>query len=74
MMMADRRILQRYIATQLGISQKRVHAIIRNESQMTKVSARWFPKVLSLDQKRGRCNVSMENLAMFERDRDKFLK
>ena len=31
MILADRRINQRYIATQLGISQERVHAIIHNE-------------------------------------------
>src|SRR6476619_5411601 len=31
MILGDQRIKQRYIATQLGISQERVHAIIHNE-------------------------------------------
>ena len=41
---------------------------------MTKVSARWVPKALSLDQKRAPRNMSRDNLAMFERGPEKFLK
>ena len=73
-MMADQRITQPYIATQLGTSQEGVHAIIHNDLLITKVSARWVPKLASLDLKRARRNMSMENLAMFERGLEKFLK
>jgi histone-lysine N-methyltransferase SETMAR len=74
MILADRRIKQRYIATQLGISQERVHAIILNELHMTKVSARWVPKLLSPDNKRIRFNMSRDNLARFDANPDKFMK
>ena len=46
MILADRRIELPYIATQLGISHERVHAIIHNETKMTKVSTYWVPKPL----------------------------
>ncbi len=46
MISADQRITQRCIATKLGISQERVNAVIQNDLQMTKVSARWVPKLL----------------------------
>ena len=36
--MADRRVTERYIAIELGISQERVHTVIHNELQMSKVS------------------------------------
>ncbi|XP_041364231.1 histone-lysine N-methyltransferase SETMAR-like [Gigantopelta aegis] len=62
--MADRRVTERYIATELGISQERVHAVIHNELQMSKVSACWVPKLLGPDLKRTRLNMSRENLAI----------
>ena len=38
MLLTDRRLTERYIATELGISQERVHALIHNHLEMTKVS------------------------------------
>ena len=46
MILADRRIKLPYIATQLGISHERVHAIIYNQTKMTKVSICWVPELL----------------------------
>ncbi|XP_041354235.1 protein GVQW3-like [Gigantopelta aegis] len=63
--MADRQVTERYIATELGISQERVHAVIHNELQMSNVSARWVPKLHGPDLKRTRLNMSRENLAIF---------
>ena len=74
MILADRRIKQRYIATHLGISQERVQAIIHNELNMTKVSARWVPKLLGPDNKRIRHNMSRDNLARFNANPEKFIK
>ena len=74
MILEDRRRTQRYIATQLGISQEHVHAVIHNELQMTKVSARWVPKLLGPDQKRIRHNMSRDNLVIFEKNPEKFLQ
>lgn len=60
MMLTDRRLTERYIATELGISQEHVHTIIHNHLEMTK-----GPKLLGHDQKRLRCNMSKNNLAIF---------
>ena len=49
--MADRRVTEYYIATELGISQDFIHAVVHNELHMYKVSARWVPKLLGPDLK-----------------------
>ncbi|XP_041349335.1 protein GVQW3-like [Gigantopelta aegis] len=72
--MAYRRVTGRYIATELGISQERIHAVIHNELQMSKVLARWVPKLLGPDLKRTGLNMSRENLAIFEADPNSFLR
>lgn len=50
MILIDQRITQQYVATELGISQERVHEVIHDELQMTKVSARWVPKPPGLEK------------------------
>ena len=55
--MADRRVTERYIAIELGISKKRTHAVIHNELQISKMSARWIPKFLGSDRRRTRLNI-----------------
>ena len=44
MIKADRRVTQRFISTQLGISQESIHAIVHYDLQMTKISARCGPE------------------------------
>ncbi|XP_076055186.1 protein GVQW3-like [Oratosquilla oratoria] len=51
-LLTDRRLTERFIATLLCISQEHVHAIIHNHLEMTKISARWVSKLRGLDQKR----------------------
>jgi len=58
MVMADRRLTTRHIASVVG---------------MTKVSARWVPKLLMADQKRVRFLTSRDNLCRFETDPDDFV-
>ena len=41
---------------------------------MTKVSARWVPKLLGPDQKRLRSNMSKNNLAFFYADPERFIR
>lgn len=71
---ADRRISERRIAVELEISQERVHNIIHQELGMSKVSARWVPRLLTPDQKRSRRLISKDNLALFEQDPEDFLQ
>lgn len=74
MVMDDRRLTVRYIAEIIGICQERVHHILTNELEMTKVSARWVPRLLTPDQKRTRLDMSRENLELFEADPDGFIE
>ena len=63
--MENRRITERYIATELDISQERIHAVIHNELHMSKVLARKVPKFLGPDLRRTRLNMSRDNLVIF---------
>ena len=40
---------------------------------MRKLSARWVPRFLTIDQRHTRQNMSLANLNLFETDPDKFL-
>ena len=48
--MGDRRVTTRYIASTLGISQTKAYDILTKDLKMTKVSARWVPWFLTLEQ------------------------
>ena len=74
MLLTDRRLTKRYIATALGISEECVNAIIHNHLEMTKVSARWVPKLLGDEQKRLRYNMSKKNLVIFDFDPERFIR
>ncbi|XP_076035341.1 protein GVQW3-like [Oratosquilla oratoria] len=58
MSLTDRRLIKRFIATELGISQERAHALIQHHLKMTKASARWVPKLLGRDQNNQRTILS----------------
>ena len=62
--MADRQVTEHYIATELGISQDCIHAVIHNELHMYKVSSLCVPKLLGPDLKWTRLNMSRENLVI----------
>ena len=56
--MTDRRVTERYIASKTGISQERVHSILTENLEMKKLSARWVPRLLTVDQKHARRTLS----------------
>lgn len=68
MLITDRRVTERYIAAEFGISKEHVHAIIHTYPEMTNVSARWVQKLLGRDQKHLQCNMSNNNIAIFHAD------
>lgn len=74
MVMSDRRITIQTIADSLGMSQERVHSIIHKNLKMSKVSARWVPRLLTDQMKDARLTMSRHNLSIFEADPDGFLK
>ena len=51
LILEDRRISTKSIAEQLGISRERVGSIIHDDLDIRKLSAKWVPKCLNLDQK-----------------------
>ena len=56
--MADSRVTEHYIATDFGISQDRIHAVIHNELRMSKVSPHCVQKLFGPDLKRTRLKMS----------------
>jgi len=65
LILEDRRISAKSIAEQQEISRERVGSIIREELDMRKLSAEWFPKCLNADQKRQRCQLSEQLFEVF---------
>ena len=72
--MTDRRVTERYIASTVRISQERGHSILTEDLEMRKLSARWVPRLLTVDQKHTRHTLSRTNLNLFEEDPANFLK
>jgi len=61
----DRRNSTESVAEQLGISRERVGSIIHEDLDIRKLSAKWVPKWLNVDQKRQRCQSSDQKLEFF---------
>jgi len=55
LILEDRRISAKSIAEKLGTSRERVGSIIREDSEMRKLSAKRVPKCPNADQKRQQC-------------------
>ena len=72
MVMNDRRLTISHLANVISISRERVENILHNKLGMSKVSARWVPRILTPDQKFTRPVMSEANLARFEADPDRF--
>jgi hypothetical protein len=72
LILEDRRISVKSLAEQLCISCERVGSIFREDSNMSKLSAKLFPKYLYADQKRQRCQSSEQILEFFQRDQNDF--
>ena len=73
MVMKDRRLTISHLANVISISRERVENILHNELGMSKVSARWVPRLLTPDQKLTKLVMSETNLARFEADPDRFV-
>ena len=72
--MTDRQVTERYNASTVGISQERLHSILTEDLELRKLSARWVPRLLTVDQKHTRRTLSRTNLNLFEEDPANFLK
>ena len=63
MVLDDRRIKVRVIAEVINMSKERVCHILSQYLGMRKLSARWVPRLLTVDKKRVRMNISNVLLA-----------
>ena len=69
MVLDDRRVKVREIGNAIGISNDRVHFILQQELHMKKLSARWVPHLLTVDQKRIRMKISQACLDRFKQNK-----
>lgn len=74
MVLSDRRIKVREIVEATGISKGTVGSILHEKLGMKKISARWVPRLLTLENKRNRVVDSQIILELFRRDPDEFLR
>jgi len=70
---ADRRVTVSVIADDLGVSCSTVHRILTLDLGMSKVSARWVPRLLKDSKKERRDACSTHFLRRFEREGERFL-
>ena len=66
--MENRLIKVREIAEIVGISVGAVHNILHEKLEMKKMCARWVPRLLTIDQKRTRKDISEQCLTMLKRN------
>ncbi|GFV31246.1 histone-lysine N-methyltransferase SETMAR [Trichonephila clavipes] len=72
MVLDDHRIKVRDITETMSMSKERVCHILNQHLSKRKLSARWVTRVLTLDQKRVRINISNAWLAQFRRNKSQF--
>ncbi|KAI6655304.1 Transposase [Oopsacas minuta] len=66
----DRHITLRELEERVGISKATLHSIITEDLEMSKITARWVPKLLSKEQKHERVRVSKELLSRYKTEED----
>ena len=73
MINCDRRTTVRAIADELCVSVSTVHGILTKELGMSKVSARWVPRLLKDNEKDCRVRCSQAFLSRYDAEGDEFL-
>ena len=71
MVLADRRLKVREIVEAIGYH---LGLILKDHLGMENLSARWVPRLLTLDCKRNPVTTSIECVALFKRNKDDFLR
>ncbi|GFS87604.1 histone-lysine N-methyltransferase SETMAR [Trichonephila clavipes] len=72
MVLDDHRIKVRDIAEAMNMSKERVCHVLNQYYGMRRLSTRWEPHLLTLEQKRVRMNISNALLAQFRRNKSSF--
>jgi len=74
MILADRRTKVREVAEAIGVSTGTAINILHDKLAMKKLSARWVPRLLTVDNKRMRLLTSKQCLEQFKRNPKEFLR
>ncbi|XP_025835644.1 protein GVQW3-like [Agrilus planipennis] len=74
MILADRRTKVRELAKPVGVSTGTAINILHDKLAMKKLSARWVPRLLAVDNTRIRLLISKQYLEQFKRDPKDFLR
>ena len=74
MILADRRTKVREVAEAVGVSYETAINILHDKLSVRKVSARWVPRLLTVDNKRIRLSMSKQCLDLFKRNSQVFLR
>ncbi|KAG5320064.1 SETMR methyltransferase, partial [Acromyrmex heyeri] len=72
--LTDRRVKVREFVEATGISHGTVISILHEQLGMKKLSARWVPRLFTVDHKRDRVTISKQCLKMFQRNPDEFCR
>ncbi|GFO07330.1 histone-lysine N-methyltransferase SETMAR-like protein [Plakobranchus ocellatus] len=73
-MSAYRRVKQKEIADEVGISKERVHHIVTTVLGYRKVSARWVPRQLTVEMKVQRKDMCTQHLERYNAEGEAFLQ
>lgn len=68
--LSDRRLKLAEIAEASKISKERVHKILHEDLDMRKLSAKWVPRLLTLEQKQNRGTTSEQCLELMQQRND----
>ncbi|KAG5329647.1 SETMR methyltransferase, partial [Acromyrmex charruanus] len=71
--LTDQRVKVREVVEATGISHGTVISILHEQLDMKKLSARWVPRLLTVNHKRDCVTISKQCLEMFQRNPDEFL-
>lgn len=74
LVMENRRMTVRELSTLVGISTGSIETILHEHLNLSKVSARWVPRQLTVFHKEHRAQISKELLARYEEDGEAFLE
>jgi len=72
--LSDRKVKLRELAEAVGISKERAGYILHDLLKMKKLSVRWVPRLLTVDQKQQRVDDSTAGLALLQRNRADFFR
>ena len=72
--LSDRKVKLHELTEAVGISKERAGYVLHDVLEMKKLSARWVPRLLTIDQKQQRVDDSTVGLVLLQRNRADFFR